>query len=62
MITEVTQEQIDEYVVGALCYPIRDTEHLVCMAMLHFPYLKEKDARYMVAVALLNLAIKGAGC
>ena len=61
MITEITQERIDDYVVGVLCYPIRGTEHLVGRAMLHFPYLKEVDARYMVAVSLLKLAIKGVG-
>ncbi len=56
-----TQEQVEQYVVGALHYPIRDTEQLVQMVALHYLDLNEREARTMVATVLLKLALRGAG-
>lgn len=57
----VTQEKIDDYVAGALQYPLRNIEQLVWMTLLHFPDAGVVDIRSKVSLSLLKLAVKGIG-
>ena len=42
------QEDIERYICGALCYPLKDEEQLVEMICLHFTDVNEIAAKTIV--------------
>uniref|UniRef100_A0A6M3KCV4 Uncharacterized protein n=1 Tax=viral metagenome TaxID=1070528 RepID=A0A6M3KCV4_9ZZZZ len=42
------QEDVERYICDALCYPLKNINHLVAMICLHFPDVPEAAARTIV--------------
>ena len=42
------QEEVERYICTALCYPLKDQEHLVAMVCCHFPDVNEIAARTII--------------
>ena len=49
-----TQKQVNDYVMGAINYPLRDKDQLCQMVSLHFSELDIDSARSMVSEATKN--------
>jgi hypothetical protein len=51
----VNQQEINNYIKGAMAFPVKDEYQLLSMVLLHFPGLTDDDAEKMVEQSIKTL-------